>query len=406
MKEGAGWVATRCWSKNWRRLRRHLLPMPACGNAPSPPWRCRSAERLMGHRRIEPPRSQCPARQLACRYWEHIAERGSHVRVASEAGPGPKRPAANGRSGADVAPPKPQFMRRQRWITTLEAACWALLAALFYYLLHTQLQAAVALSLVLAIAGAAIVVSAIVIALRSTGDRREDEPDRGKSEPNLRALEQVTDPALGFLPIDELLETLLDRMLESVRGDVISLLLIAADRKSMYVRATRGDADLVPRDTALSIGKGVLGDVAQWTRPVVVEDVQSADPGSEGSARGSPPSLPHLFSCVEPPSASSSSGRRCSDASTPATSASCRCWPTVAGLPSSTRGSATRNAETGSELTMPDSTSTSCPAPVPSSDKRSSPTMPLSRNWATSSSRILPTGLPSTWSTHGATSVG
>ncbi len=208
------------------------------------------------------------------------------MRVASEAGPGPKRPAANGRSGADVVPPKPQFMRRQRWITTLEAACWALLAALFYYLLHTQLQATVALSLVLAIAGAAIVVSAIVIALRSTGDRREDEPDRGKSEPNLRALEQVTDPALGFLPIDELLETLLDRMLESVRGDVISLLLIAADRKSMYVRATRGDADLVPRDTALSIGTGVLGDVAQWTRPVVVEDVQSADPGSEGSARG------------------------------------------------------------------------------------------------------------------------
>lgn len=107
--------------------------------------------------------------------------------------------------------------------------------------------------------------------LRRIGGRRNKMS--GKSSPTLRSLEAITDPALAFLPLDQLLEAVLDRTLAAVHGDVVSILLMTRDRESLYLRICRGDENLAPDSCALSSEDGVLASTARWTRPVVIDDV-------------------------------------------------------------------------------------------------------------------------------------
>jgi PAS domain S-box-containing protein len=133
------------------------------------------------------------------------------------------------------------------------------------------------LSILLAAIYALLMVAAVAHVLRNAGGRSDGERPLVESPSYLRSLERLTDPALGLLPLDELLQALLDRMLVAVGGDVVTILLIAADGESLYIRAGRGTADLFPDGAALSIRDGVLGDVAQWTRPIVIEELREID---------------------------------------------------------------------------------------------------------------------------------
>jgi hypothetical protein len=167
-------------------------------------------------------------------------------------------------------------------VVLLEVAVWLGITALLYYLLHTHLQAGAALSTVLAASYSLIGVSVVALLYRNISQRRIDQVRVDDPSWYLRSLEQIVDPALGLLPLDEHLEALLDRTLDAIGGDVVSVVLFSSDRDSLYVRAGRGDKALLPTDASLSLSDGLLGDVADWIRPVVVEDVRDAHHAKDG----------------------------------------------------------------------------------------------------------------------------
>ena len=183
---------------------------------------------------------------------------------------------------------------RRSWLLTLNVACWAVLAAVLFYVLHTHLQTGMALSIFLGVSCSFFLVEIAAIGLRATVNQRDvvAENRRGEDEAAvdptryLQSLESVTDPALGLLPVEKLLDLLLERALEGVGGDVISILLISSDGKGLYVRAGCGDPSLKPNGSTLTIGDGILGDVAQWTRPIVIEDLQDVAPPATADSRG------------------------------------------------------------------------------------------------------------------------
>jgi PAS domain S-box-containing protein len=156
-----------------------------------------------------------------------------------------------------------------------EIVCWVLLALLLFYVVRAHMRSTTVASTALAAIAAVVVISAVAVTLRRVAGRHA-RATIAESSQLLRSLEGVTDPALSLLPLDEQLGTVLERTLAAVGGDVVSVLLLAANRKNLFVRASRGQADLAPHGDALAAGGSVLGDTAKWTRPVVIDDV----PGS------------------------------------------------------------------------------------------------------------------------------
>ena len=93
----------------------------------------------------------------------------------------------------------------------------------------------------------------------------------------LESMELVTDPALSFLPLDELLEELLRRTSQVVGGDMATIFLLTADGKSVSVRASHG-ADPVAAGDQVPIGFGVIGTVAARGQAAIVDDVARVTP--------------------------------------------------------------------------------------------------------------------------------
>ena len=165
--------------------------------------------------------------------------------------------------------------RRRKRTVTVEIIFWVVLSLLLFYVLRTHTGSTTSGSTALAATGALVIIPAVAIILRRFGGRR-GAPPAGHGSPTLSALEGVTDPALSLLPLNHYLDALLDRTLDAVGGDVVSIVLLAGDRNRLYVRTARGDTDLAPTGPALSLGEGVLASTAQWCRPVVVEDVPAS----------------------------------------------------------------------------------------------------------------------------------
>ena len=89
----------------------------------------------------------------------------------------------------------------------------------------------------------------------------------------LRSMEIVTDPALSFLPLTELLDELLRRTREVVGGDVATIFLLSADRRFLSVRASRGLEQWMVIGAEVPVGEGVIGSVASRAQAVIVDDV-------------------------------------------------------------------------------------------------------------------------------------
>ena len=94
----------------------------------------------------------------------------------------------------------------------------------------------------------------------------------------VRQLERLTEAALSQLPLQGLLETLLDRVAEMLDSEIAAILLHDADREVLEWRAVRG---FTPEEVAQSIpvpvGQGFAGRVFSERRPVAIEDVARAD---------------------------------------------------------------------------------------------------------------------------------
>jgi PAS domain S-box-containing protein len=93
----------------------------------------------------------------------------------------------------------------------------------------------------------------------------------------LRAIQAITDRALGHLGLDALLHELLSRLRQALGADRAALSLVDEERQVLYTRAVEGmDLEavasvLVPR------GKGVTGRIWASGRPLTVNDLAGID---------------------------------------------------------------------------------------------------------------------------------
>src|SRR4051794_18188039 len=93
----------------------------------------------------------------------------------------------------------------------------------------------------------------------------------------LRDLEQVTDAALSYLPLDELLDQLLVRARAILDVDTAAILLLSEDGRALVARAAKGIEEEVERGVRVPVGHGFAGRIAAERRPVRIEDTATAD---------------------------------------------------------------------------------------------------------------------------------
>ena len=120
--------------------------------------------------------------------------------------------------------------------------------------------------------------------------------ERDEGSRRLEGLEQVTDAALSYLPLEQLLDQLLTRVREITGADTAAILMLEDDGRVLAARAAKGLEEEVERGVRIPVGRGFAGRIAAERRPVRVEDVDHADilnpiPPREGAqvAAGAPP---------------------------------------------------------------------------------------------------------------------
>ncbi len=97
------------------------------------------------------------------------------------------------------------------------------------------------------------------------------------SASQLRDLQQVTDAALSSLPLDQLLDALLERVRAILSVDTVAVLLLEEDGRMLAARAARGLEEEVERGVRIPVGRGFAGRVAAERGPVQITDVDHAD---------------------------------------------------------------------------------------------------------------------------------
>ena len=93
----------------------------------------------------------------------------------------------------------------------------------------------------------------------------------------LEALQRVTDAALAYLPADELLTELLERITEILHVDTAAILLLEPSGEMLRARAAKGIEEEVEQGVRIPVGRGFAGRVAATRTAVTIEDVDHAD---------------------------------------------------------------------------------------------------------------------------------
>src|ERR671924_592777 len=114
--------------------------------------------------------------------------------------------------------------------------------------------------------------------MRGRGVRRTrrpaPSPDGGS---RLLRLEAITETALSYLDLDQLLDHLLDRIRDLLDADTAVMLLVEEDDDVLVPRAAKGLEAELEADIRIEIGRGFAGRVAAERRTVVIDDVDQAD---------------------------------------------------------------------------------------------------------------------------------
>ena len=179
-----------------------------------------------------------------------------------------------------VTPPGPRHLRKSRWSWLLGSPgellvvlAWVVVSAIVVWALEGadhNLSRATTAWLLTAATGLMV---ASVVAVSRIGLRRTRMGLRD-ADAALRSMELLTDPVLSFLPLDELLEELLSRTKDVVRGDIAAIFLLSPDGKSLSVRASVGERTLEVGEQ-VAIGSGVIGSVAARARSRIVNDLST-----------------------------------------------------------------------------------------------------------------------------------
>ena len=92
----------------------------------------------------------------------------------------------------------------------------------------------------------------------------------------VQSLQRVTEAALAYLDLDDLLSELLDRTTEILDVDTAAILLFEEDRRALVARAAKGLEEEVERGFTLPVGAGFAGRIAATQQPVVIEDLDNS----------------------------------------------------------------------------------------------------------------------------------
>jgi anti-sigma regulatory factor (Ser/Thr protein kinase) len=93
----------------------------------------------------------------------------------------------------------------------------------------------------------------------------------------LRDLESITDAALAYLPLEDLLQELLNRVIAILGVDTSAILLLEDDDATLVPRAAKGIEEEVERGVRIPVGRGFAGRIAATRHPVRIPNVAEAD---------------------------------------------------------------------------------------------------------------------------------
>src|SRR5262249_59733048 len=93
----------------------------------------------------------------------------------------------------------------------------------------------------------------------------------------LAALQEVSDTALAYLPLEELLQELLLRISRILSSDTAAFLMLDEPSKTLVARAAKGIEEEVEQGVRIPLGKGFAGRIAAQRRPIFLPDVEHPD---------------------------------------------------------------------------------------------------------------------------------
>jgi anti-sigma regulatory factor (Ser/Thr protein kinase)/putative methionine-R-sulfoxide reductase with GAF domain len=98
-----------------------------------------------------------------------------------------------------------------------------------------------------------------------------------RAEERLHALQRVSDAALSYLPLEEMLDELLVRVRELLDADTAAILLLDRASHELVARAAKGLEEEVRRGVRIPMGRGFAGRIAAERRPVIIDDIDKAE---------------------------------------------------------------------------------------------------------------------------------
>src|SRR5688500_18378099 len=113
--------------------------------------------------------------------------------------------------------------------------------------------------------------------MMTTGKREAESEQTQVAEERRAAIQLISDAALAHLEIDPLLTEMLARVRRIFSCDTATVLLLNAQRTHVEVRASDGIESPAWIDVAVPYGGGIAGNIVAEARPMVIDDVASAD---------------------------------------------------------------------------------------------------------------------------------
>ena len=106
---------------------------------------------------------------------------------------------------------------------------------------------------------------------------REAREQAEEAVAELRALQALSDAALGHLDLDDMLAELLDRLRGALSANTAAILLLDPESDELVARAARGLEEEVERGVRIPVGRGFAGRIAGERRVVHIADLDHAD---------------------------------------------------------------------------------------------------------------------------------
>src|SRR5579884_460431 len=93
----------------------------------------------------------------------------------------------------------------------------------------------------------------------------------------VRDLYRLTDPALSELPLEELLDELLNRVRDALDVDTVAILLYDEETQELVARAAKGIEEEVEQGVRIPLGKGFAGRIAAERVAIFIAELNHAD---------------------------------------------------------------------------------------------------------------------------------